>query len=139
MTHRRYIGTFAEVAERVVDTLGLEVASDVVGRERFTVYGWRNPAKGKLPNVHQAMMLDAAYVRMTGEEPPFYHLMGMKLERMLAGIETAMEPTEALLLLQAAIGRLADQHRLSLHVLSNGGQRITPHQAELLLEQVAAA
>lgn len=62
-------GTIPHAVARIMGSLTPPVAAAVIGKSERLVYGWSDPDSDSLPSIEQAMTLDAAMKRATGETP----------------------------------------------------------------------
>src|SRR5512147_394854 len=63
-------GSFARAITRIREALGEARCEEIVGKSPALLRKWCDPDNDSLPNLHQAVELDIAYVRSGSGEPP---------------------------------------------------------------------
>ncbi|MEM7398734.1 MAG: hypothetical protein AAF354_07320 [Pseudomonadota bacterium] len=104
MTVWRQPGSIDDAIAIARGVLGNQAMADAVGRSISLIDQWAHPQSKHKPNLLQAAMIDAAYVRKTGESPPILRALTLEIERLSDRPIPKAHPTEAVARLLAATG-----------------------------------
>ena len=136
MTRSRDPSTFAGAVARIAGVLTAEVAGDAVGRSASHVYKWGDADQDDLPNLDQAVELDAAYVDAGCGAPPILQVYARTLARRAgAPVRVVADPQSEMLDVTAGLGQLAALVRAALDPAGEAGARVGP--AELAQARAA--
>lgn len=132
---RRRPGSIEEAITTVYSLIGVDAAAAAVGKSTSHIYRWVNPDDDCTPSLKQALQLDAACLRATGQAPItecWNHWMSAIAKEAVAAPARRIE--DAALQLASATGEVAGQ---ALDALADG--TITPAEEHCLLEKTATA
>ena len=100
---------FAAAVTRIRAALGEEGCAQAVGRSDSLVRKWADPDHPAIPNLDQALSLDAAYVSAGHGDAPILGLYQDLLENQISDAEaSAGEIVPAALMVQAIVGDLSE-------------------------------
>ena len=119
---------------RIMGALGL-AAGQAIGKSDSLIRKFADPDHDAVPNLHQALALDAAFVLATGEEAPILRVYLQRLEDATRGApHAAVAPHTRLLQVMAETGEIAaDLHR----ALDDGA--LTANERATLQKDIADA
>lgn len=92
MTKIRQPGTYDEVCNALKVQHGVDVCAEAIERSVSLINQFADDASASLPNVAQAVKLDALHVKATGEAPPLLTLMHEKLHELVGTVEHKAAP-----------------------------------------------
>lgn len=83
----RQPGTFDEACNALGVVHGWDACAAAIERSPSLIKQFADDASPSLPNVAQAVKLDALHVKATGEDPPLITLMREKLAELVGGVK----------------------------------------------------
>lgn len=92
MTKIRQPGTFDDVCNTLKVLHGLPACADAIEKSQSLISQFADDASASLPNVAQAVKLDALHVKATGEAPPLLTLMQEKLGELVGPVDHKPQP-----------------------------------------------
>jgi hypothetical protein len=92
MTKIRQPGTFDEACNALKVLYGPDACADAIERSVSLVNQFADDASASLPNVAQAVKLDALHVKATGDAPPLLTLMQEKLAELVGPVDHTPAP-----------------------------------------------
>lgn len=134
MTKERMPMSWAAAITRVMGELGDDGAGAATGRSAALVRKWSDPDADTLPNVEQALCLDAAYVVATGKAGPIAQLYNRLLKLRTAENQAMPDLTHAAMGLQACIGSFSQALLNFKSAQSEGGTSVSPKEARELVK-----
>ena len=84
--------SFEKAIFNIMSALGNEAAAAAVGRSVSLIRKWSDPDSDSWPSLKQALALDAAYVRATGNPPPIHQVYQHRLDKIYAEVTGDCEP-----------------------------------------------
>jgi hypothetical protein len=119
---------------RIMGALGL-AAAQAIGKSDSLIRKFADPDHDAVPNLDQAVALDAAFMAATGDEAPILRVYLLRLEAATAGVpHAAQAPHKRLIRVMAESGEIAaDLHR----ALADG--KLTPAERATLQKDIADA
>lgn len=130
----RHPMTWPGAIARIRGVLGL-AAANAVERTDNRVWQWSDPEGETEPNLSQAVALDAAFVRATGEDPPILTVYRRRLADVVArSPHVADVPSNRLLAVMSEVGELSTDLTQALH-----DGRLTPNEARKVQKDIADA
>lgn len=137
---------FSGAISKIRSAIGDERCAEAVGRTASLIRKWADPDHGSLPNIEQAVLLDAAYVVDQNKKPPLLELYAELIAEHANRGEQEKVRVDILLstlTVQGIVGDLSEAIREALSPQSDGGKDLTPRErSEILsilerLEEVA--
>tara|TARA_R110000737_G_scaffold10365_1_gene26029 strand:+ start:187 stop:666 length:480 start_codon:yes stop_codon:yes gene_type:complete len=123
---------FAAAVTRIRSALGEEGCARAVGRSDSLVRKWADPDHPAIPNLDQALSLDAAYVAAGHGDAPIFELYQDQLEDRINGAGVlAGEIVPAALMVQSIVGDLSEIIRECLG--QEGGALVLSHNSRISL------
>lgn len=130
----RHPVSFPGAVTRIMGALGLG-AAQAIGKSDSLIRKFADPDHDALPNLDQALALDAAFVLATGDEAPILRVYLQLLEDLTRGAAHAAQPPHARLMrVMAEAGEIAGD----LHTALADG-RVTPNERAKLQKDIADA
>lgn len=132
----RHPKQFASAVTKIRSALGDDRCAEAVGRSASLVRKWADPDHASLPNIEQAMLLDAAYVEHEGKKPPLLDLYtAIVSEYASAGNDQKVRVDILLstLSVQGIVGDLSEAIREALSASGDGGKALTPRERSSIL------
>jgi hypothetical protein len=133
MTKRRNFMTFEETLDRMIHELGIEHAANAVDRSPWTLRKWADPDHDSLPNLMNAVQLDEAYTRAGLTGATLFQTYAALCKHELAS--HAIDPKDATLGVQSAIGALSSEIAQATHALGESGTDITDAERKAILRE----
>ena len=100
--------SFESAITRIQARLTDAYCAEIVGRSQSLVRKWSNPAHRSLPNLAQAIALDAAFVAHGHGEPPILDVYRRQLDTLDArGTADHIDLREAMLSMTGLVGELS--------------------------------
>ena len=129
---------FAAAMTRIRSALSEKECAGVVGRSESLVRKWCDPDHPSLPNLMQALLLDAAYVQGGHGKPPLFGLYEELLDIALTDPEADVEQiVPSVLMVQSIVGDLSESVRemVAANELKDGGM-VTLRRRTAILELI---
>jgi hypothetical protein len=127
-------GTVAEAVTRIAGAVGAEAAGKEIGKSAALVYCWADPDSDHVPNILQAIALDAAYVTAGFGEPPIHSVYRHHMAMLKRAPHEPVEPMTRYMGLVPEVGDIATT---ILAALADG--RISPNERAAILREIREA
>jgi hypothetical protein len=130
----RYEATWPGAVARIIAAIG-PAAALAIGKSMSLVYQFSNSASGKVPNLDQALALDVAFKRATGDDGPLRDLLNRRYADQTGDVgHVAQAPHQRFLQAMSEVGEIsADLHK----AFADG--RVTPNEVMRLQKDCADA
>lgn len=132
----RHPKKFASAVTKIRSALGDELCAAAVGRSASLVRKWADPDHSSLPNVEQAVLLDAAYIEHAHKKPPLLDLYTDVMAEYVDADKNQKVRVDILLStlsVQGIVGDLSEAIREALSPNSDGGRQLTPRERSEIL------
>jgi hypothetical protein len=132
----RHPKKFASAVTKIRSVIGDERCAAAVGRSTSLVRKWADPDHSSLPNVEQAVLLDAAYIEHEHKKPPLLDLYTDVMAEYLSADRNQKVRVDILLStlsVQGIVGDLSEAIREALSPQSEGGRQLTPRERSDIL------
>lgn len=128
MTKLRDPQSIPGIIKTIADLVGIEALAATCDLSVRTIYNWTDPDSGYLPNLHQAICLDAAYVATAGGEGPLARLMRDRIDARPLPVGSVENEAMDLPII---VGRIIEEVREAT-VTAQGGRLTSRQRADLL-------